>query len=562
MTPAIGSLAGSTSTHTRSGLVRLMRRDHRGRCVAPRRGCTLLLRSPTLLQRFSSGGRRPCERMQTTETATPIGALACAAAVLGNGTPAAAAARLAGLAPEDGERAADVLVAAGILAPDRPLRFTHPVARATIYALLPPGERAIAHRRAVRVLGEAGADPIAVVAHACAVEPAGDPFVADALLEAGRRTLAAGVPHAAALLLERCLAEPPPICRRTGARRLHARVLTLLGDRRAAALTSQALAAAAAHERPAIANQLIDALWLSGGADSALSLAREASGADPAGIAAALAARAGSLPAREVVRAAATGANGATAFERCMAIAALIACDELGTARDALDACIRTASARGATAELTMLDRLRTRLDAIHGSVPENARPLPGPDPGPAPWQAWLTNPGAAERFGTPSARAEALLGAGKDVEGLEHAVAIAHSSPRRILLGQALLALGRAWRHLGQRRTARAVLCQALALAERLRCDPLATLARDELRLAGARPRRGALSGPDSLTPAERRVANAAATGWSNREIAARLYLSPKTVEMHLCRAYRKLDIGSRAELPNTLGPELAEAA
>jgi DNA-binding CsgD family transcriptional regulator len=65
-------------------------------------------------------------------------------------------------------------------------------------------------------------------------------------------------------------------------------------------------------------------------------------------------------------------------------------------------------------------------------------------------------------------------------------------------------------------------------------------------------------VSGPASLTAAERRVAKAATAGWSNREIAARLYLSPKTVEMHLGRAYRNLDIRLRAELPNVL----AEAA
>jgi DNA-binding CsgD family transcriptional regulator len=500
--------------------------------------------------------------MEATQTATPIGALACAAAVLGDGNSAAAAARLAGLACEDGERAADALVAAGVLAPERPLRFAHPAARAMIYAFLPPGERAIAHRRAVRVLAEAGADPIGVVAHACSVEPAGDRFVADALLEAGGSALAAGVPRAAALLLERCLAEPPAVGRRAAARLLHARALTMLGDRRAPALTSKALAAAAPRERPAIMSQLVDALWLTGGADAALSLARKATGGDPTGIAAALAARAGSLPAPDIVSLAATGAGGATAFERCMAIAALIACDKLEAARHALDACVETASVRGGLAELTMLERLRTRLDAIGGGELENAPPLPGPDPGTSPWEAWLTDGGAIERFGTPSARAASLLAAGSDPERLERAVSLARRSPRRALLGRALLALGRTRRHLGQRRTARAVLGEALALAERLGCGGLVALARDELRLAGARPRRAALSGPDSLTPAERRVANAAAAGWSNREIAARLYLSPKTVEMHLGRTYRKLEIGSRGELPGALGGGLAEAA
>ena len=75
-------------------------------------------------------------RMEMTRTASDVGALACALAVLGDGAPANAAARLAGLDPDDGERAADALAAAGILAPGRPLRFAHPIMRAAIYASL------------------------------------------------------------------------------------------------------------------------------------------------------------------------------------------------------------------------------------------------------------------------------------------------------------------------------------------------------------------------------------------------------------------------------------------
>jgi DNA-binding CsgD family transcriptional regulator len=254
--------------------------------------------------------------------------------------------------------------------------------------------------------------------------------------------------------------------------------------------------------------------------------------------------------------------SGATAFERCMAIAALIATDELVAARHALEARGAAASARGAVAELAMLETLRTRLDAIDARAPVDAPPLPGVDPGPSPWQAWVDDLGAVERFGTPSARAEALLADGNDLEELDRAVALARMSPRRSLLAHALLRAGRKRRHLGLRRAARVSLREALALAERLGCAGLVVQARDELRLAGARPRREALSGPASLTPAERRVADAAAAGRSNREIASRLFLSPKTVEMHLGRVYRKLDIGSRSELPAALGGRLAEAA
>ena len=69
-----------------------------------------------------------------------------------------------------------------------------------------------------------------------------------------------------------------------------------------------------------------------------------------------------------------------------------------------------------------------------------------------------------------------------------------------------------------------------------------------------GARPRRCALTGPDSLTPSERRVAEMAAAGRTNREIAEALFVTAKTVETHLGHVYLKLDIASRQELANAL--------
>ena len=61
---------------------------------------------------------------------------------------------------------------------------------------------------------------------------------------------------------------------------------------------------------------------------------------------------------------------------------------------------------------------------------------------------------------------------------------------------------------------------------------------------------RRPALTGVDSLTPSERRIADLAARGLSNPEIAQALFVTVKTVEMHLGNTYRKLDIHSRREL------------
>lgn len=58
-----------------------------------------------------------------------------------------------------------------------------------------------------------------------------------------------------------------------------------------------------------------------------------------------------------------------------------------------------------------------------------------------------------------------------------------------------------------------------------------------------------------DALTPSERRVATIAAAGRTNREIAQELFVSLKTVEMHLSRTFAKLDVSSRSELPAALG-------
>ena len=67
-------------------------------------------------------------------------------------------------------------------------------------------------------------------------------------------------------------------------------------------------------------------------------------------------------------------------------------------------------------------------------------------------------------------------------------------------------------------------------------------------------RPRTTDRTGADALTPSERRVAEIAAAGGTNREIAQTLFITEKTVETHLGRAFRKLDISSRRQLPDVL--------
>ena len=75
-------------------------------------------------------------------------------------------------------------------------------------------------------------------------------------------------------------------------------------------------------------------------------------------------------------------------------------------------------------------------------------------------------------------------------------------------------------------------------------------------------RSRATALGGPEALSGSERRVAALAAGGRTNREIAQELFVTPKTVEVHLTNVYRKLGIRSRRELPEDLGGLLTDRA
>jgi DNA-binding CsgD family transcriptional regulator len=93
------------------------------------------------------------------------------------------------------------------------------------------------------------------------------------------------------------------------------------------------------------------------------------------------------------------------------------------------------------------------------------------------------------------------------------------------------------------------------LDAAHRTGAGGLATRAGTELRATGARPRSRVLSGLDSLTASERRVADLAREGMTNREIAQALFVTARTVEGHLTQAFRKLDVSSRDELASALG-------
>ncbi len=140
-------------------------------------------------------------------------------------------------------------------------------------------------------------------------------------------------------------------------------------------------------------------------------------------------------------------------------------------------------------------------------------------------------------------------------LDDLREAVAIAAASPARLEHAKALIALGAALRRAGRVRDARQPLRQAIERAEACSAPALVEQARTELYAAGGRPRTTALTGPGSLTASERRVVDLAARGATNRDVAQALFVTPKTVELHLGNAYRKLGISSRRQLADALG-------
>ncbi|MFN8018018.1 MAG: LuxR C-terminal-related transcriptional regulator [Acidimicrobiales bacterium] len=171
----------------------------------------------------------------------------------------------------------------------------------------------------------------------------------------------------------------------------------------------------------------------------------------------------------------------------------------------------------------------------------------------------WRPAAALAERFGAPrtlacARRVGALVEPTRALEHLERAVAVVDGTPWGLESLRCRLALGAALAQVGRSEAAREVLRRVLADADELGARSLADRAQALLVASGARPRRRALTGPGSLTPTERHVAALAADGLTNREIAARRFVSVKAVEFQLANAYRKLGIRSRAELPGAL--------
>jgi DNA-binding CsgD family transcriptional regulator len=137
---------------------------------------------------------------------------------------------------------------------------------------------------------------------------------------------------------------------------------------------------------------------------------------------------------------------------------------------------------------------------------------------------------------------------------GLQRAVDTLAESPATLDLAIATTDLAATLRQAGKRSAARDAAISAQELATACGATALARRAREEALAAGARPRRVALRGVDSLTPSELRVAQRGADGYTNREIAEDLFITVKTVEGHLANAYGKLGISSRTQLADAL--------
>jgi DNA-binding CsgD family transcriptional regulator len=653
------------------------------------------------------------------------GALARAVAVLGDGTEPGLAARAAGLSEESARVATDRLGAAGILAPERRLRFVHPIVRAAIYQHLLPGERAARHAQAAAHLARAGAPAERIAAHLLLTAPAGDPARVAELAEAARIARARGAPESAAEYLRRALEETPPAgvlhglllelgriehdlhdyaaaeehlsgALRSSALRVRAEAgrwlaRTLMSSGRpdeAIALFDEEIEAVAG-EAPELAlglesELLLAAVWspghqpklgawldrferraaglprfeavagfhralrrmLEGGTaaevgdrtEAALATGaidsldpsfgwalrllqhseREETGLALAEPALARARELGHLTQVQLLCAqraqflyglgrigealteAQIGLNAAEGFHPALPLLHAVRLDalrergELDDAEAGLDRAgfasevadrppfgwllasrcrLRLAQDRveDARADFLRGELLHERLGVSHAVHPD--------------WRAYgaiaLARLGQrdqaeevaarqlerARSFGAPRALGTALWAAAAVKSGeaglahLEEAVAVLEDSPARLVLAQALADYGTLLRELGRRRESRDPLRRAIALAEACGAPVLVERARAELTAGGGRPPPVETEGVAALTPAERRVATLAAHGPTNREIAQTLFVTEKTVEIHLSRAYRKLGIRSRRQLGRLAGRANGEA-
>jgi DNA-binding CsgD family transcriptional regulator len=649
--------------------------------------------------------------------------LAQALAVLGDGCELRHAAAIAGMTMSVAARLAGGLVSAEVLAAgDRP-RFVHPVIRDALEASLDSAALDRAHRRAARLMDADGAPPGQVAAHLLRMEPAGDGWVLARLRDAAEAARVTGAPQAAADLLDRALAEPPPPRQRAGVLREAARAQVTAGRERAFVLLEEALQLAASpRERAGIALEVAEAYaalfrWVDavdviqqalaelGDADPQLAarlegelvvcglhdtrradrvapvLARlrsrgQRAASEPFAVAQAMTMLLAGRPADGIAALledalARAGPDVENWDTRAALLWVLVIAERFGAVEESLTPMLaqvhRSGSARGFVAAYSTLGLVKLRLGALDEAdaaartalrVLQEADFAPGlgfaatvlsdiaveagelgeaqalldllPQQGGPAGVGTVLIPAARGRlrlaqgraadaladfqacqalfdadvwgipardtgyvharsgaalalarlgehkraceladaeladvrvFAAPRAQGIALRTAGLARSGqeglalLRDSVAVLDRSPAVLERARSLAELGAALRRSGERAAARDPLARALELAARCGARPLAARVRDELKAAGARPRRPWRTGVDALTPSELRVARLAAGGRSNREIAGELYVTLKAVEGHLAHAYAKLGIEGRDQLPRALG-------
>ncbi|HYB26966.1 MAG TPA: AAA family ATPase [Solirubrobacteraceae bacterium] len=169
-----------------------------------------------------------------------------------------------------------------------------------------------------------------------------------------------------------------------------------------------------------------------------------------------------------------------------------------------------------------------------------------------------------SQAWGVPSAIAVALRTLGQVTGGadglalLEESVEMLEPTTARLEHARSLVEYGGALRRSKQRSEARDRLREGVEIAQRLGALGLVAQANEELAATGARPRKVVQTGLETLTASERRVAQLAADDMSNKDIAQVLFVTVKTIEVHLSSVYRKLDITSRRQLASALEADL----
>jgi DNA-binding CsgD family transcriptional regulator/predicted negative regulator of RcsB-dependent stress response len=168
-----------------------------------------------------------------------------------------------------------------------------------------------------------------------------------------------------------------------------------------------------------------------------------------------------------------------------------------------------------------------------------------------------------ARSFGLPSTLGAALrvkalvIDDAPNIDLLYESAEVLGESGSMLERARTMLSLGTALRTRGKRERSRELLREALDLAHQAGARAVERKAHDELLLTGARPRRSASWGADSLTPSEQRIAALFSRGHTSRSIAESLYLTLNTVEWHRRNLYRKLSVSSREELLEALSDQ-----